>query len=157
MIRHFSPCPASCQYSSKHVLQVPFLILSNSITSILQQASVASPIFHPVQQHNLNTAASLCYKTCFSSYPSSSPQYCSKSVLQDPFSILSISITSILQQACVASPIFHHVQQQHLNNAANLRCKSLFSSCPAASPQYCIKTVFQVLFFILSSSITSIL
>ena len=91
--------------------------------------------------------------------------------------ILHNSITSILQQVCVASPIFCPVQQHHVNIAANLRCKfhfhpvqqhhdntaaSLgckfhFPSCPAGLPQYCSKPVLQVRFSILSSSIKSIL
>ena len=115
----FSSCPAeSRQYYSKFVLQVPFFILSSNITSILHQVCVASLIFHPVQQHHLSTASCLCCKAQFSSCPAASPQYSIMFVLQGPLFILSSSITSILHQVCVASPIFHPVQQHHLSTSA---------------------------------------
>ena len=123
----------------------------------VQQVCVASPIFNPVQQHQLSTAASLCSKFNFSSCPAASTQYCSKFLFQVPFSILSSSIHSILQQFCVSSSIFHPVQQHQLSTAASLCFKFIFSSCPAASTQYCSKFVFQVPFSILSSSINSVL
>ena len=97
------------------------------------QVCFASPSFHPVQQHHPNTASSLFCKSHFPSCPEASPQYCIKIVLQVPFFILSISITSILHQVCVASSIFHPVQQHHLNTASSLCFKSKFSSCSAAS------------------------
>ena len=124
---------------------------------MLHGVCVASPIFHPVQQYHLNVAAVMYCKSKFSSCPAASRRYYSKFVLQVPFFILSNSITSKLHQVCVASPIYHPVQQHHLNTAISLFHKSHRSSCPAASPQYCIKFVLQVPFFILFSSITSIL
>ena len=132
---------------------VPFFILSSNITSILHQVCVESPIFHPVHQYHLNTASSLRCKSHFSSCPAASPQYCIKFVLQVSFSILPRSITSILHQDRVTSPIFHPVYQYHFNTASSLCCKFHFPSCPAASPQYCIKFVFQVQIFIVFSSI----
>ena len=132
-------------------------ILHDSITSILHQICVAGSIFHPVTQHHLNTASCLCCRFHFSSCPAASPQCCFEFVSQVLFFILSSSITSMLHKVCVASSITYPVQQHHLNIASSLCCKSHFSSCPAASPQYCIKFVFQAPFYILSSSITSML
>ena len=148
---------ASPQCCMKFVLQVLFFILSTSITSMLQQLCIASRSFHPVQQNHVNTTASLCCKSHFSSCPAISPQYCIKFVLQVSFFILSSSITSVLHHVCVARPNFHPVQQHHLSIASCLCCRAHFSSCPAVSPQYYIKFVLQVPFFILSSSITSVL
>ena len=103
---HFSSWPAvPPQYCIKFVLQVQFFILSSSITSILHPVCTTSPIFHPVQQHQLSTAANLCFKFHFSSCSAASPQCCSKYVLKFQFFILPRSITSTLHQVCVASQI----------------------------------------------------
>ena len=91
------------------------------------------------------------------SYMTASPQCCMEFVLQVLFFILSNSITSMLQQLCIASRSFHPVQQHHVATTASLCCKSHFLSCLTASPQYCIKFVLQVPFFTLFSNITSIL
>ena len=93
--------------------------------------------------------------------PDTDLQHCCKIawILRGNFAhhILHDSITSILHQVCVASSIIYPVQQHHLNVASSL-CRKFYNlSCPAASPQYCIKFVFQAPFYILSSSITSML
>ena len=148
---------ASPQCCIKFVLQVLFFILSTSITSMLQQLCIASRSFHPVQQNHVNTTASLCCKSHFSSCPAISPQYCIKFVLQVSFFILSSSITSVLHHVCVASPIFHPVQQHQLSTAASLCFKFIFSPCSAVSSQCCSRYVLQINFFTLFSSINSIL